>query len=210
MSNYMPTYDLCQCDGQYSEHETCRIYNIQAIFNVTDIRSYGACSISKKPIQQTINFRFHKFIRLLLEDPQFLPCTTDTRPILLFIQAGFNGIPPDAIIRDILQPIMKRVRHFRSTCVYNTKVYIIFTGANCQKRELDEYFPTQSREIARAFNLVLQKYINRHHKEIKILDFFPMTVDAASVDGYHYLSSVNIQKANSVLRLMEAMLRDTH
>jgi hypothetical protein len=69
---------------------------------------------------------------------------------------------------------------------------------NAQSRALDALYPAQSREKAQEFNQVVDKYVASTFGMIPI-NFLNLTKDAAASDGYHYLSDVNLYKANAIL-----------
>jgi hypothetical protein len=87
------------------------------------------------------------------------------------------------------------------------RVLGIFGSEGCQSRALDAAYPEQSRENHTDLNAHLRAIIAdspQYQRHFTFLDMFNLTLQppARSTDGYHYLSATNIEKANSIVRLM--------
>jgi hypothetical protein len=87
-------------------------------------------------------------------------------------------------------------------------LYFVWHGIDVQKRELDVKFKHQSRENALLFNKVTAEYVQKMpaYMNFSVLDTWQMTHDAASSDGYHYLSEPNLLKAMYVYNLMDMLV----
>jgi len=67
-------------------------------------------------------------------------------------------------------------------------------------------YPHQSRENALTFNdQLVEAFAN--DDEIRVVDFWNLTLDAQSSDGYHYLTDVNSVKADVVVAIVDMILR---
>jgi hypothetical protein len=87
------------------------------------------------------------------------------------------------------------------------RIGVILTGGNVQHRRLDHIYPFQAREVSRSINEVWKRYIVKY-PGIEFLDFWNITMQppAETSDGFHYLTATNLQKANSIVQLMNLLL----
>lgn len=91
-------------------------------------------------------------------------------------------------------------------------LYIFVSGINTQSRSLDAKYPHQSRENASIFNQAIADRL-KHESVVTMVDFMSLTADAPTSDGYHYLSDVNIVKADvfvALVRLIQKEWEATH
>ena len=85
------------------------------------------------------------------------------------------------------------------------KVHVVWTGLNSQSKHMDLQYPHQAVDNAVAFNQDIEHFLLTHHRQLaaSVLDFLPLTADASSSDGYHFLSDVNLVKAMYLFNLMD-------
>lgn len=224
-------FDMCQCDGVYSEKEDCREYN----------ESSFAAAISDK-CQLLLNGRFTtEFKYDSVYRPEWPLHSTsnckDPRPIFLYYQGGRSGNLPHEILAEDKRHVRRHVTsiyNFSQRCGFSVRelianeistgdskpdvststsglvkpVSMVFAGANVQNRKYDSVYHTQRREQHLMNNDAWKKYIANHYPGMLFLDFYNITLQppAESSDGYHYLSATNIEKANSIIQLMKLML----
>ena len=108
-----------------------------------------------------------------------------------------------------------------------TPLHIAFSGVNAQNQHPEDQDASSSTNHASyssargydnkrmvggsstadllALNTRLLEYIDKWHPQVYAVNFFNLTMapTADSADGYHYLTSTNIQKAMTLLRLMD-------
>lgn len=91
---------------------------------------------------------------------------------------------------------------------FSRKIGVILTGGNVQHKRLDRYYPFQARNVSRLINEVWKEYIRQSYPGMQFLDFWNITMQppAETSDGFHYLTATNIEKANSVVHLMNLLL----
>jgi hypothetical protein len=82
---------------------------------------------------------------------------------------------------------------------------VLWSGLNAQSRQLDPLFPNQSRENASTFNAFVEERIQSSY-EMTVLDFWELTRDAATSDGYRYLSDVNLYKAATIVQAADLLV----
>lgn len=183
----------CQCDGQFSEHELCRHYNTERLMS-SDPRDYGICThLPATPVQ------LHHGLRFALKNKGNTFCSNDSRPILIVLNGGthYRSNVQHTIAASI-DLTHHQLQAIQESCEWPLSFRVIWTGLNTQSRSLDAAFPYQSRERAQEFNDIVDAYVASTHGMIP-LNFWNMTRDAAVSDGFHYLSEVNLHKANIIL-----------
>ena len=74
-----------------------------------------------------------------------------------------------------------------------------------QLRTLDERFPRQTRENATIFNEEMAVYWARQPFDVTILDWWNLTANVQTSDGFHSLSDVNLVKATHLLNMMDLL-----
>ena len=199
LSPQQQLYEQCACDGQFSEHEICRTYS-NSMLGMTSSHSYGICS------------GFPRFA--ISRDDSFtgddvLKCSNDARPQLLLMQGGAHFQSDSNMMMQHLGPLLAKLEPGSRGCTDNNThpVHMVWTGLNAQSKILDERYPHQALDKAIGFNHDIQHYLFTHHKDfdISILDFVPLTLNASSSDGYHFLSDVNLVKAMYTLNLMDLL-----
>ena len=87
------------------------------------------------------------------------------------------------------------------------KIDVVVMMMGCESRKLDKRYPHQSREHTKQFNQKLALYLGSNYPSVAMLDPWRLTEDAPTSDGYHYLTDVNVLKANLLLRFMELKSR---
>jgi len=205
--NKNPYY--CRCDGQFSEHKWCR--ENDGLFWDMRLRDMEICSHLP---EHRVGARFlgyqldasKPFPQLPYEE--FWCMRPEYKGVFLFLQPG--GQRPDLI--DI---IMKKYfigvieRPEIQKCLKQNKFHVVFASSGVQSRRLDEKYPWQERNLTRIYNELLETRIRAldisHNVHIPILDWWNLTEDAQTQDGYHYLSDVNLIKAYQVFHLARAL-----
>lgn len=189
-------YSNCQCDGQFSENALCRVNNS---FSLPDLKTYGLCS-SNMDAAGNVSTSFSYNYGYV---PPDIECNEDKRPWLFLAQGGSGSDLDDigGFLEKCINPVVGKIKQMKSTCP-GKKLHLIVTLANAQDPKLNKHFPKQGRERAIEFNNLTFSKIKEIHPEAILVDFFNITLDAPSPDGYHYLMSTNIQKANVLLNIM--------
>lgn len=218
--------EQCQCDGQYSMHSVCK-----SSYRLQDLSEgiVNACSdvMGESFWKSSFDFQYYHHS----QTKEFhLDCGSnagDTRPIFLYLQGGNadapmndvreNGktIPPSdfdipAYFKKTLSAFIVRYEKFYQHCPHGTKVqlHIAFSGVNAQNHlphETVTDIDNVSVDNLLKLNDRLTAYVKKWHPTAHVIDFFNITVvsGADTADGYHYLTSTNIQKAMTLLRLMD-------
>jgi hypothetical protein len=202
---YKDFYD-CQCDRQFSNQKECKqnVYDKQQI--IIEPHRDGFCSKYLPGFRDIEPFQFHytsNITNLVIE------CNknpNDIRPqLILFqgpVQSHLNILTLDEVIDRLVQPIILKRDTAIKKCK-NTKFKLIFTGNGIQNKANDRTFPSQSRDVTLKYNNMMKSYLSKNYPDILILDMFELTRDGSSFDGFHYTSSINIQKATVILKAMD-------
>jgi hypothetical protein len=184
----------CRCDGQFSEHAHCR--QNDNLFNVMTPRDLNLCS--KLPDQD--QFYFNDEINW----PSINCSQPETKGVLLLLQGGlhFNMNADQTMIHFVLPSIQHPNFHH---CANVNKLRVIWIAFSSQSRSVDQKYPTQSRENALLFNQQMNQKIQEAIPNITIIDWWNLTLDAQTSDGVHFLTDVNLQKANHFLHVVKLL-----
>jgi hypothetical protein len=82
----------------------------------------------------------------------------------------------------------------------NAQALIMVTGCHAQSKVLDARFPHQAWDNAQKINEKIQNILP---PGVVFMDYFKMSKLAQTSDGYHYLSNINLEKADAMLRVLE-------
>lgn len=193
-------YEMCQCDGQFSEHVLCRS-GIASMATISDPRQAGMCSGSSAKAFALMN-------RDKALDPQLSYqmrwdsslCNTLDRPVFVFISAGSHHKHDAATtITDVLEPVLAEVGQASLSCPH-VQFHVAIAGLGAQSRHLDIRYPVQAREGSVQFNEKLFEFTKNRYS---LFDVWNLTRNAPTSDGYHYLSDVNMVKAMYLLNYLE-------
>lgn len=195
------SYAECVCDGQFSEHDRCRYYNQDSMFNMVSSHAYGICPNNRRPFR--FGFKGDK------HDHHDRICSDDPRPRLVLIHHGplHNNQAKD-IIEKTLSKLVDFILELKNRCHNKFPVYFVWTGLDSQRRHLDKRYHEQTREKAFAFNELTAAWVAAQpkHLNFSVIDTLNMTRDAATSDGYHYLSEPNILKGMYLFNVMSYLV----
>ena len=193
LSPQLPLYERCQCDGQFSENLDCRTFGWDHMFALDDYRKYGVCSTAH-------DWRFQYGEG---SDFQWLCTTYDPRPRFVFLQGGTHTkTSASATVEKFIAPALSSLRQrVEQRC--GGPIYVVWSGVGVQNRALDVKYPMQSRELAAVFNDETREYLQRANVSVLSLDFWNLTLDAETSDGFHGLTDVNMMKALALLNVMQ-------
>jgi len=187
-------YEKCICDGQFSEHDLCR--GEDDVHQFDDPRSMHACYDSPP-------FRFQYVFHSKPPKINWL-CGSDPRPRFIQYQIGAHvGVQADSANK-LFENFLVQLEEVRTKCPFQAVIF--FTGMNAQDSALDVRFPHQSRNAALKYNA--QVHSRAAALGAIVIDWFNMTLDAPSADGYHFLTEVNVLKAAHFMRLGELAIKE--
>jgi hypothetical protein len=214
----------CQCDGQFSVHTVCRQpYRLQDLSEGI----VNACSDIMGESFWKTSFQFQYYQLRQTKELQIDRCLDngDVRPVFLFFQGGNVDVPVSGsrhndgntnpkefdiplFFQHTLHTFITQYEYFYQNCPNGKLItlHIVFSGVNAQNQHpKEEDDSTSSIENLLGLNSRLLEYMQKWHPQVKILNFFNLTMSphADSADGYHYLTATNVQKAMALLRLME-------
>lgn len=195
-------YDQCVCDGQFSEHVVCREYD-ESMFNMGDVRAHRLCHG-----QQPWSMHFYNAYDKPCESGCFTDlCHADPRDRLVLIAGGLHfKVNAQHTITKFIEPTLDALQQQQRQCQHKYKVRVVWMGLSVQMRELDGPYPHQSREWTRLFNQQVENHFAiRRGFAVNAFDVWNMTEGAASSDGQHFLSDVNLQKSMYLVNLMQLL-----
>jgi hypothetical protein len=182
----------CRCDGQFSEHAHCR--QNDNFFNVMTPRDLNLCS--KLPYQD--QFHFDDNINWTS-----INCSLpETKGILLLLQGGLHySMNVDQTMNAFVLPSIRHPSF--QLCANVNKLRVVWIAFSSQSRSVDQKYPAQSRENALQFNQQMNQKIKEAIPNITIIDWWNLTLDAQTSDGVHFLTDINLQKANHFLHVIK-------
>jgi hypothetical protein len=201
---------FCKCDGQFSEHESCRFRD--GLFEGITPHDKGMCP--QLPYSNK-NFTTEPFtLQLILSDTygppidyNFLNCASNPKSILLMVQGGAHTqSEPHQTFDFYLKPLIHSSQY--KGCVNAGKLKVIWTAYSATSHTMDAAWPHQNRDIiANKFNPTMQQLIAEHGVDIKIVDWWNLTADAQTSDGFHHLTDVNLMKALHLINVADLFAR---
>jgi hypothetical protein len=230
-SGEMSMCETCHCDGMFSENGFCRedinitqrsldwreFHNISLNCMVDNgnnsIKSRyqsicnkdGDVSISNK----VLSFQYITHISTMNIEQSLSNITcnkNDNRPKLIFLQGGVgHEHRSEVFFENSVKPLIEKIKSLQTTTsCQNSTIYMVFSFGCAMKRYLNKSYPNQTHEKSLKFNYEMENKIKFFYpnEKIFIIDFFNITVEADSSDGYHLMMGSNIQKSNIVLKLM--------
>lgn len=191
-------YDLCRCDGQFSEHRACRQGENEKYFgNLTNPMKEGYCthlsSNTPPPFQ-------------LLNQPHWKQLEAADRPMLLVLNGGSHQKSnADWYHWEKLLPIFNDPGFQK--CNALGKVHVVHIHFGSQSRSLDQKYPHQAREKALLFNAQMKQMLQEKHGDVPYhaLNWWNLTQDAQTSDGFHFLMDVNVIMAQFIFNLAQQL-----
>lgn len=222
VENPNKVYSTCQCDGQFYEEDTCRVELYLKSFQrdylyIKDTRQYSICpALALSPPSGTPDHFGISYSYLADNLTYPLTCREDdSRPLLLYVNAmelrngGSHDASFDAWLRPAFQFLNNEILQAAKRCGSGKTApfIIIVSGGNSPHPKLANKYPTQTRTMQQEHTAALRKRLSADSR-IVFVDFINLTLDGDTVDGGHYLLSVNLQKVNVILQAAMLALRE--
>ena len=99
----------------------------------------------------------------------------------------------------MIDPALQKIK------LINCSKHVLWVGLGAQARQLDAVYSNQAREATQKFNKVVFDYVTSKY-QLPYLDVWELTKDAQTSDGFHYLTDVNLVKAQYVVSFMNLRL----
>ena len=194
-------YSQCKCDGQFSEHEMCR--QNDGLFNAFTPRDLRLCSHLPEEDQFRFRYVIGKTNRKETLDEIEQQCTKPQyKGAVWVLQGGIHyGTSAQNTMEYWIGPLLDNPAI--KSCLELKKMKMIWVSYGAQSRQLDEKYPLQTRENARAFNTAMESELKKHIPNITIIDWWGVTAEAQTSDGFHSLSDVNLFKATVIANVIE-------
>ena len=211
------TWRECTCDGMFSESLSCRMLSPQQYENPC----FGPCKVNlpvcpgwarehvctaESETPSLYMDRAHKGIPKLTSKMITDRCDNDGRRMAFFLQGGAHFMSDwKRALKLFFRPAIGMIRNASVVCRGkhgSPQPIILVSGLNAQSRLLDGAHPIQTREKAIVFNQAVRKAL-AHEPGLVFIDFFNVTLNAQTSDGYHFLSDVNVAKADVFLSALE-------
>lgn len=129
--------------------------------------------------------------------------------------AGLSHFHSEAAFHRSVSPVLALANLVARSC--KRTLHIFWTGLTSQVKAMDVKYPDQAGESARRFNDEIWSRIANNvaqnwsmvgsvNQGVRRLDFYNLTDDALTYDGYHQLTDSNLAKANVLLSALELLL----
>ena len=187
-------YDNCRCDGQFSEDNICRLDTLPAIMSYTDIRAAALC-----PAAQPFALSYTAVSEF--SPPVCRWAAADPTRVFVYLAGGAHfHSDPVRTVDAFLRPAVERLKEAARKCP-QVEVTVAWGSTGVQTRALDGPYPHQSREAAKVFNSYLAAEATK--LSVPLFDYWELTNEAATSDGFHHLSDVNLLRALYILNFLE-------
>ena len=194
--------EQCVCDGQFSEAELCRDYDILKGFE-----SFAKDFYNISLTYSHMSISWHHII------DNALLCANKTALKLVYIQGGSHfKTNPSQTIDKLLNKSMRHLQKVLRECglehQLGREIQVLFSGVQSVAPSLEAAYPHQSAANVIAFNSALSSYISKHYPFILMIDFTAMSFDGVNrtSDGFHKLSDINAMQAMSLVNVMNLLL----
>ena len=187
-------FNDCRCDGMFSEVSWCRQWS--------GVPVTGCAAVQR--IQRGSSTQMHQTCRAgrtlaVLEGGVHFQVNP-------WKVQSWKKLSVEKFEQEFLHPKLEELLLRQLHCAKH-KIDVVVMLMGCESRKLDKRYPHQSREHTKQFNQKLALYLSANYPSVVMLDPWRMTEDAPTSDGYHYLTDVNVMKANLLLRFMELKSR---
>lgn len=196
----------CMCDGQFSENDMCRIGNNVFLEDFTP-RDLALCRNLPESEDQFHLKLFGKNEQVAgISVPDILgDCAApDYRGAVWVFQGGFHyHVKVHLALKEWINPIMNDPAF--QECRRLGKLKVIWIGCETQSRSVDRSYPVQSRENTQLYNAEMERILRQRVDDLIVVDWWRLTHNAQTSDGVHFLSDVNLVKANQLMNVLSLM-----
>jgi hypothetical protein len=205
----------CYCDGQYSEHPSCRKIPWEMLHTM-DLQPYCRNDTSTS----IANVYMHSYAHAE-GPPDFnnfdgihncstpITSSTDERPMLLILQGGLHFGTNATRTFQHFGPIFDHP--VVQTCAQQQKLHMIWSSFDTHSPSTYQMYPFQSATNGNKFNQEMQDLFSQHNNmvhNLTIVDWMNLTQGAQTSDGVHHLTNVNYFKAQYLLLLGDFMNKE--
>ena len=206
--------DYCYCDGQYSEHPSCRKQDIKGMFhNLTMLATTEYCGqYSTEKIATTYMHEVMAPRRLYggFSNLAHFDCSSNSDSssgdMVLVLQGGLW-------FQSQATPTFQKARQMLKfpnilECARQRRLLVIWCSYNFNSPTVHHKYPHQSPANGTAFNTQMETMFSNMSRNLTIINWMNMTRAAQVSDGLHFLTDVNHFKAQQILLLADAMRRE--
>jgi hypothetical protein len=194
----------CYCDAQYSPSTSCRPEDF-GLFK--EFKPYQIHACPHLPFDEQFNQRYEVIRQSKgLDFLNHVNCTQQrSKGILVYIQGGVHF---KWRARQTFKNVWIKVLRYDSIreCARVQKLTLIWSGYTVQSPFMDEIFKHQSLEYGIQFEITMDHLIHRHRISLPILRWLNLTLGSPKADGIHFLTDVNLERAQHVM-ILAKMLR---
>ena len=195
----------CHCDAQFSPSSYCRALDYGFFQR---FRPYQLHTCPELPIdsQFTQSFSNNRIGGDLFSFEGIKCSLPDYKGLLVYIQGGVHWkwkVPDvwEKLFSKILtKPILK-------TCAKQGKLTLIWSGYTAQSPSMDVRFPHQSMEFGLEFEKEMERKLASFQIPMPTLHWIPLTYGSQKADGLHFVTDVNLERAQYVM-ILAKLLRE--
>jgi hypothetical protein len=187
----------CRCDGQFSEHKICRQNN--GFFTSMMPRDLELCSHLPEGEAFQFSDRAH-WDQMDCSNPKY-------KGAVFMLQGGVHfKTNASMTLAKLVDPILNHPTFQK--CLQLNKIRVVWVSYGAQSRQLDEKYPLQTRENAKKFNLMMEQELlmKRSRANISIIDWWTLTAEAQTSDGFHFLTDINLVKVNHFVHVIKYLI----
>lgn len=193
----------CHCDATFSKNKFCR--PTDGLFVKFQPYQLYMCPQVHYDDQFTQHFSINRVNKIIPFEFTGINCTAspDYKGLMLYIQGGVHWRwNPRLTFRGFLKTML--THPVVQECAEAGKLTLIWSGYTAQSLRLDEKYQDQSMDAGLQFDATMKKFMK--NLTIPTIQWIPLTVGAATADGLHYTTDVNLERAQHVM-LLASMLK---
>lgn len=198
-------YDTCRCDGQFSEMLECRAGGEVEFDDNRQARLCGGGGGSPFALHY-VNSDHTGHIAAFSSLDVCAPGGNTARPVYFFLEGGLHkGANATLAAEVLIRPFMAALLRSNQRCP-STRLLVQWGSLPAQGRWLDGRYPNQAENLAVDYNARTAQLVASEFGGITSMDWWNLTRHAATSDGLHALSDVNLIKAQYVLNWLNLVL----
>ena len=194
--------DYCYCDGQYSEHQSCR--NNSAKMYRFDPKERGICHGEITSLYFSA-YAWKGGPASSKQKFKGVDCQkSDSRGMVLILQGGLHFVSQANPTYQHFGPIFSDPAVL--ACAEAGKLIVIWCSFNSHSPSTFRKYPHQSTRNGLIFNQQMEQLFQQNgHINLTTIDWMNLTQRAQTSDGVHYLTNANYFKFQQLLVLAELM-----
>jgi hypothetical protein len=198
----------CHCDAQFSPSNNCRPLDIGR-FKKFRPSQLHTCHFL--PIENQVTHIYSEN-RDMERNNNFddINCSApDYKGILIYIQGGVHyKWNAKSTVQWVWRKIIKNA--IVRECAKQRKLTFIWSGYMAQSPFLDSLFKEQAMPNGLIFEKEMRQILKKRRLVVPSLDWINLTLGSAKADGLHFMTDVNLERAQHLMILAKMLRMEQH